>query len=257
MSKPTPAYRKRWNLDRHRGQLRLIDPEPARAHIAYLLSHGHAIRGIADTAGISTTQVANIAARRHPKAQRTVVAKILAVTSADIYTRGRPDGYVPSIGAKRRIQALYAIGHTAHTLAAHLDVHHSFLHNTVNQRGHWITRARRDLIVTAYNDLWNTPGTSTKNRAEAARRGWVPPLAWDDDTIDDPRATPNTGTSRHRAADLLDDLTDLAANSSCLRCGIQHSTRRNSTGVCFDCQETDPDYAAALVAARPERTPSR
>ena len=46
------------------------------------------------------------------------------------------------------------------------------------------------------------------------------------------------------------------AYSSCLRCGIQHSTRRNSTGVCFDCQETDPDYAAALVAARPERTPS-
>jgi len=51
----------------------------------------------------------------------------------------------------------------------------------------------------------------------AAARGWAPPLAWDDDTIDDPNATPDLGAETPRPqggagrpfADVVEDVEDI------------------------------------------------
>jgi hypothetical protein len=74
-----------------------------------------------------------------------------------------------------------------------------------------LLRTTADAITRVYDELSMTvpqddeAGRSPRagrihdrQRRLAARRGWAPPLAWDDDTIDDPAATPATG-ARERA----------------------------------------------------------
>jgi hypothetical protein len=55
-------------------------------------------------------------------------------------------------------------------------------------------------VCALYDELWDQPppeGThrdkiaASRARNRAAAHGWPPPLAWDDDTIDDPDVVPN------------------------------------------------------------------
>lgn len=188
-----PAWRKKWELDRHRGHKRLVDAKPVRGHAYDLENRGMSRRSIAEAAGVSATTITNLMNGNTATMQRSVANKVLAVRPEHILARTRPAGFVPAIGARRRIRALYAIGHTADTIAADLGVKPFAIRNIVNHPGRWIARTAHDDIVTAYERLWDVPGPSGHNRARAARWGWLPPMAWDDDTIDDPAATPDTG----------------------------------------------------------------
>lgn len=58
----------------------------------------------------------------------------------------------------------------------------------------------RDAVRALFDSLWDMPApsrnpaehyTARRARNHAARNGWVGPLSWDDDTIDDPNAAPN------------------------------------------------------------------
>ena len=195
-----PAWRKKWNLDRHRGHKRLVDAAPVRGHAYDLENLGMSRRSIAEAADVSATTITNLMNGHTATMQRSVANKVLAVRPEHILARTRPAGFVPAIGARRRIRALYAIGHTADTIAADLGVKPFAIRNIVNHPGRWIARTAHDDIVTAYERLWDVPGPSGHNRARAARWGWLPPMAWDDDTIDDPAATPDTGEAGSRGS---------------------------------------------------------
>lgn len=189
-----PAYSKRWRLERERGLTRSTDATPARIHIEQLHMEGASYRAIADAAGLSVQAICRI--RDGQKTLRKPTAKaIIAVRYEDLFDRDRADKFVPKIGACRRIRALMAIGHRAQDIAAAvpgLNWHN--VHNVLNQPGQWITHQRYQQIVTAYDALWSTPGTSRHVLSRAAVAGWAPPLAWDDDTIDDPNAYPDLGS---------------------------------------------------------------
>ena len=45
-------------------------------------------------------------------------------------------------------------------------------------------------VADLYDQLWDQPGNRAKSINLARARGWALPLAWDDDEIDDPAATP-------------------------------------------------------------------
>lgn len=92
----------------------------------------------------------------------------------------------------RRIRALQAAGWTSEELAEKLG-------NTVtagavrklleNPR---VYRTTQDRIEALYETLTMLPGPSEVNRVRSARKGWAPPLAWDD--ITDLEAQPDFGT---------------------------------------------------------------
>lgn len=188
MGAQNPAYRKRWALDRARGIQRLVSPRAAAAHCWELENLGLSRRSIAEAAHVSPTTITRLMNHTDQQLQRAVADRILAVTAEQILARHRELGFVPAIGARRRIRTLYAIGHTAASIAAVLDddvVPHD-IRNILNHPGRWITRANHDLVVAAYERLWNEPGPSKLNRSRAARYGWLPPLAWDDDALDNP-----------------------------------------------------------------------
>lgn len=114
-----------------------------------------------------------------------------------LYTKRRRTGQPwrrthDATGTRHRIQALYAIGHTATTIAQHTGLHPRVIQRAGTGPHRRVTTTTRQLIADAYLELRHTPGTSTTNLHRAQHRGWPTPDEWDAwgpdhiDTPDDP-----------------------------------------------------------------------
>lgn len=177
------AYFKRWQYDRDRGVARTVATGPVSAHIAGLLDAGWTQRGIAEVTGLPTTTVLHVTHARYGRTNRDIAARLLAV-QAD--TPRPVSGYLPKIGAVRRIQALMAIGHRHQDITAAIrsagSSHRSQL--VLHQAGELIERRTHRAVCTAYDALSMTPGPSTQTVRRAQALGYLPPLAYDDDALD-------------------------------------------------------------------------
>lgn len=181
-------YQKRWRYDRAHGHTRTMPAQPVRAHIDALYMAGMSLSSIASAAGSTKSTVHNIFTGRNPSIRKTTAAKILAVTAPLDRPRDPDDEtFVPKVGAVRRIQALQALGWRHDDMRAHSGV---ITHLVLSQPGGWITWRNHARIAAMYSALCMTPGPSAATRTRAVRRGWAPPLAWDEDSIDDPHAEP-------------------------------------------------------------------
>lgn len=92
-------------------------------------------------------------------------------------------------GTRRRLQALVAIGYTEKILAERLGCGpRSPLQIARRSRceGSTALAVRR-----LYDELADTPGPSADARKRAVLLGWLAPLWWDQETIDDPLAEPD------------------------------------------------------------------
>lgn len=109
-------------------------------------------------------------------------------------------------------------------LARRLDMLPSNLGAMIHGRRE-VTHATAAKVADLYDELWDQPAPPSgrhgsvpiKARNYAHRAGWVPPLLWDDETIDDPTATPHvdetpTGLDSTRGTGRVnaDSLTDTA-----------------------------------------------
>jgi hypothetical protein len=93
---------------------------------------------------------------------------------------------------------------------------------TMLTRGQVLAATAR-AAATLYDELWDVPPATDSHRTRqsasrarnhAAARGWPPPAAWDDDTIDDPAAGPAEGWQRPAQITLtylLEDAQELLA----------------------------------------------
>lgn len=96
---------------------------------------------------------------------------------------------IPSAGTQRRIQALNFMGWSYPDLARE-----SGLAPHVFDRAQHRQRVNAGLAATVadvYDRLWRRPGPTVSTATRARRHGRHGPLAWDDETIDDPRARPD------------------------------------------------------------------
>lgn len=187
-----------------------VDAEPARAHVNALRDQGMGAKRIAAAAGISngamtkllygtyvTTGMGKSAGRygsgelrRGPseRVRRETAERLLAVR-----LELGPGNRVPAVGSVRRIRALVALGWSQSKLAQRLGIRPTNLHLA---RGCPSTTYATALAVRAlYDELSMTlPPQAThrdkiaanRARAYAAERGWLPPLALDEDRLDDP-----------------------------------------------------------------------
>jgi len=95
---------------------------------------------------------------------------------------------VDSTGTRRRLQALMRIGWSGRELMARIGWQGAALGPSFyGPRMHVDTAAR---VATLYAQLSDVRGPSTVTRRRAERADWPPPIAWDDDMIDDPLAQP-------------------------------------------------------------------
>lgn len=211
-----------------------VDAARARAHVLDLLDtltvgqveersgvHRTAIRVlIGDWPGRPATK----------RVARKTEAALLAVTAERVGPEAQ--GLVDSTGTVRRLRALYAMGYDRRRLTRALGMSDRttwllMMHPDANPL---VRVATRDNVRALYDRLSMTPPpvgpVALRTQRNAARRGWHPPLAWDDDTIDDPSVTPIT-VRDSRGLD-LDEFVFL------LRTGETPEAAAKRLGVTFD-----------------------
>ncbi|MCT7369419.1 hypothetical protein [Mycolicibacterium llatzerense] len=163
-------------------------------HINQLRESGMSGTCIADQAGVAFSEVYHIIRGDRGYVLSDVARKILAVRPVPML-EWSPGRQVPSIGSARRIQALVALGHTQADLAAEIGCYPNHIPRIMRQP--FVTVAFARAVDDVYRRLMFTPAperaASRRSRARAQRAGWAPPLAWDEDTIDDPTAEPDLG----------------------------------------------------------------
>lgn len=189
----TYRWQKQWRTERARGQKRTTGPERAQAHVQALVSHyGVSVRSIADTAGTGPQIISDLN-RGICQGMKVITERaILDVRAQDIFNRPNARGSVPAVGARRRLQALMVMGWRHQDLAPLLGFRTT---NLNHQAGDWITQAKHIAVKDLYDRLWNIKGpASPASLGRVAKAGYAPPLAWDDDTIDDPNALPDLGS---------------------------------------------------------------
>lgn len=102
-------------------------------------------------------------------------------------------GPIPITGTSRRLRALCALGWPQAELAARTGIPECTVSHLVRGDINRTSRRNATLVCDLYDRPSGTPGPSEWQRVRARSAGWAPPLAWDDDTIDNPDAAPCLG----------------------------------------------------------------
>lgn len=225
----------RWNPERPATDL--VDAQPAREHLQALMAAGMGLKTIISRGRIASGSVTAIIYGKwrdnpghpdHRPPRRRITAdlerRILAVT-LDLADGRSIDG----TGTRRRLQALVAIGWSQTRLARQLGIAMPNFTGLIHGRDPRVQVATARKVADLYDRLWSTPPTAAHRwerggiaRAKnvARQHGWAPPMAWDDDTIDDPEATPDLGEGARGIA--VDDIEWLADSGD----GVDQIARR-------------------------------
>lgn len=226
--------KKAWRITRARGQQTSPMPvERVRERVLALRAAGVSQRALAEAAGCSGTHIREIEQARFATVQRRIALRILAVRIDTVLAaRHRPDDRVPAVGAVRRVGALLALGHTHETITAAGGEGWRSLSVTTNATRGWTYLRLHEAACAAYSALSTTPGTNARARTRALAMGYVPPLCWDDEDLDNPAATPHG--AGHRAGHLdLDEFMWLVEGGepptrAAERCGVSVSAVENA-----------------------------
>lgn len=104
---------------------------------------------------------------------------------------------IDATGTRRRLQGLACLGWTFTELGERLGTTRQAVQNWAKADTVWPATAQR--ITALFAELCMTvpahppgyaAGTAERVRIQARKNDWVPPLAWDDDDIDNPDARP-------------------------------------------------------------------
>ena len=174
-----------------------VDAQPVREHVQMLQASGMGWKRIAELSGVGNTAISqliygrkgsNADPRKGEPLKRVLgvkAEKILAVLP-DIDNL-RAGAHVDPTGFRRRVQALVANGWSLSKIADRLGVHHSNMGMSLTRDK--VTAAHHRDMVALYDELWNVlpPHVEWRdliafNRSKnmAKKKGWLPPLAWDD-----------------------------------------------------------------------------
>jgi hypothetical protein len=199
----------------------LVDAEAVREHILMLGEYGIGYKRVAELAGVGVTGVRTLIWGRQdpgprfgeiPKRVAREKAEAILAVEASIENLG--DGAkLPATGTHRRIQALVTRGWSLTKLAARLDM----------QVGNFWKILERDQVIASthrrmaevYDELWDKQPPHDEWHSKAAfsrtlnyakRRGWLPPLAWDDIDTDPEPERDVVSQGRATAEEVLDDV---------------------------------------------------
>lgn len=166
---------------------RYVDAQPAREHFNALRDVGFGTRRLADLTGVSrsTLQRLPTGATVH----QWVAAALFAVPVAAAPASSR---YIPAVGTQRMAWALAALGWSVNTQADRAGIGRTQMrlmlkNQTLSPRHAASVRRLYDELSMQVPE----PGrASTRARRWAMAELLFPPLAWDDETIDDPDTLP-------------------------------------------------------------------
>jgi hypothetical protein len=195
----------KWRALRQAQGIKLtFDAGPVREHVARLRAAGLSEREIAAASGVPRTTL-----RRLPTV--AIVMRRTALALQAVRPEDASPQFVDAAGSRRRLQALATLGHSLRSLSGHLGLCSAAIHLIQSGKRGRVSASTAATIRQVYDRLWDAPAptetrgeriSATSTRAAAAARQWVPPLAWDDETIDDPAAQPDLGEASPSQVDL-------------------------------------------------------
>lgn len=170
-----------------------VDAEPVRAHVKALMAAGIGRRRIAALAGCTDNRITELVKGKRGRMPQKRIRPALADKLLTICTNDHASGAnVDATGTHRRIQALACCGWTLTGQAAQVGMTVSNYAALLDRPQ--VLRATADKVQALYGKLSMLPAPAgygcTRVRNLAKAQGWFPPLAWDDETIDDPAACP-------------------------------------------------------------------
>lgn len=187
-----------------------IDAEPVRQHLRTLQAAGLGWKRAAVLAGISPSTLSKllygdrIRGMAPSKRVRPATAAAVHAVHADLDTLA-DKACTTAAGTRRRMQALSCLGWSFTEQARRIGwtVQN---YSALQTRTQVIARTAR-LVRDLYDELSMTPAPdtpgATRARRAAANRGYLPPLAWDDDLIDLPDG--DLAAELDRRASVMDD----------------------------------------------------
>ena len=192
----------------------------ARRHVNVLRAANWTVREIAVAAGVSV-QIVNRVGLNHAKSiTRESEERLLSVHPHRKNVAPLPASLVDATGTIRRIQALMALGWSGPQLMSRIGANPAYQTRLLNHPQ--VMERTRAAVAELYDELWDQhpPAQTAAERyvirrvkRRAATNGWVPPLAWDDDTIDDPNAHPSDQVAAEKV-NVLDELEALVSGGS-------------------------------------------
>ena len=197
-----------------------VDAEPVREHVRAVLATGVGWKRIGKVAGVANGTMTTLlygktrdgrrsapCRRMNPEAARRLLA--LPLPTVDQLPGAV---IVDGTGTRRRLQALATLGWSVGALANEAGIDRQSLDGAM--RGKPVLARTRQAVIALYERLWMTPAPAddhrrrisisrTRRRSEAS--GWLPPAAWDDDTIDDPATIPAVEPIGSVGEDMVDE----------------------------------------------------
>ncbi|MDX5526108.1 hypothetical protein PV677_36170 [Streptomyces sp. DE06-01C] len=195
-----------------------VDAAPVRQHLQNLQSCGIGLRRIAEAVGVDRKRLQAVLTGRpergtgpQERVRPDFAAAVLGLEpSLKLMGSHTP---INAVGTHRRLQALMVAGWPMERIAAALGQRNSNM-AALMLRPQVIVRTA--LTVQGLYDQWwrsdpRAHGVDSQAyaaaRKQAARLGWAPVGAWDDDTIDDPAAVPDLGEAVTRTEAIAEDAT--------------------------------------------------
>ena len=175
----------------------LIPVETVATHLAWLSTQGVGWEQAATLAGVGRTTIEQIlypSSHRRGVTPRVAAAVMSVLPTLDDLADA---ALTPSAGTQRRLQALMVLGWPLTQIQQTCGL---------SALGRCLTR-----------DLVTAQAVIDRTRARAEQAGWLPPLAWDDDTIDDPDVPTPAHTRRPAKAwqrIYVDDIAELATQGA-------------------------------------------
>lgn len=191
--------RKQWRVAAEMGRpARMQGPEVQALvrKIKRFHARGMSYRTMSEQTGVAVS-VITVLVKRGDACLRTSYDKLSRLRYAESEGRG---ARVPSLGVTRRLQALWAAGYSLEYLKQELgsDANDAYLRRSLHGGPRWTHAEYAARIRRLYQKLESvdpmaagmTKHGVTYARNAARKRGYAPPQCWDDDTIDDPQASP-------------------------------------------------------------------
>jgi hypothetical protein len=172
---------------------RLHRPTPAEAWAAFdvMAARGMSVKEIALAAGLNVDSMYGMTGERKRGHQRALhPLHRSALIRAEEQTRDVQPGRCLIVGTTRRARALACMGWSTEAVAAASGLTLPQVQYVKTGPYATIGRDTANAIAAAYERLSHLDGGQRQTQGRARAAGWHPPIAWDDDTIDDPAAQP-------------------------------------------------------------------
>lgn len=172
----------------------MVDAWVVRQRLMMLRRRGNSLAAIAATAGVSQAAVYRIWSRQTRRVLAPTATAILAITPG-----GPAAQYTDATGTRRRLQALFLLGYSGQRLASMLDVTIETVSEITTGQRPQVLVSTAEAVRLLHDRLWNIPPVAVSKGerisigqacGHARRNDWAPSAAWDEDTIDDPKAKP-------------------------------------------------------------------